>query len=127
MKFCQPSSSQSKSTQTRPSSFGSRKACDPLHPCCFRFSRLVVEKTPHERSKSSTFVVPRNTALLLCRKEPTARPALRRRRLCGAESKARVDLLVAPRPHLVLDLRLEVGCGTGAPLHSFAYPGSVWE
>src|SRR5437868_15324694 len=62
MKFCQPSASQSKSTHTRPSSLGSRKACEPLDPCCFRFSRLVVEKTFHQRSKSSTFVVARNNS-----------------------------------------------------------------
>src|SRR5438552_11984067 len=61
MKFCQPSASQSKSTQTRPSSLGSRKTCEPLDPCCFRFSRLVVEKTFIQRSKSSTFDVARNT------------------------------------------------------------------
>src|SRR2546423_3896599 len=68
MKFCQPSASQSKSTHTRPSSLGSRKACEPLDPCCFRFSRLVVEKTLHQRSKSSTFVVAKNNCLLLCGK-----------------------------------------------------------
>src|SRR5437764_15181032 len=65
MKFRQPSASQSKSTQTRPSSLGSRKVREPLDPCCLRFSRLVVEKTPHQRSKSSTFVVARNIQLLL--------------------------------------------------------------
>src|SRR2546421_4396676 len=67
MKFCQPSASQSKRTHTRPSSLGSRKAWEPLDPCCFRFSRLVVEKTFHQRSKSSTFVVARNNSLLLRR------------------------------------------------------------
>src|SRR5712691_9497093 len=67
MKLCQPSASQSKSTQTRPSSWGSRKTCEPLDPCCFRFSRLVVEKTLHQRSKSSTLLVARNNSLLLCR------------------------------------------------------------
>src|SRR5580765_5116021 len=65
MKLCQPSASQSKSTQTRPSSLGSRKTCEPLDPCCFRFSRLVVEKTLHQRSKSSTFDVARNNSRLL--------------------------------------------------------------
>src|SRR6266852_5316083 len=54
MKFCQPSASQSNSTHTRPSSLGSRRVCEPFEPCCFRFSRLVVEKTRHQRSKSST-------------------------------------------------------------------------
>src|SRR6266571_5798901 len=63
MKFCQPSASQSKSTQTRPSSLGSRKVCEPLDPCCFRFSRLVVVKTLHQRLKSSTFDVARNNSL----------------------------------------------------------------
>ena len=67
-KFFQPSSSQSKSTQTRPSSLGSRKVCEPLDPCCFRFSRLVVEKTPHQRSKSSTFDVARNISRPFCGK-----------------------------------------------------------
>src|SRR6266508_47357 len=57
MKFCQPYASQSKTTETRPSSLGSRKTCEPLDPCCLRFSRLVVEKTLHQRSKSSTFDV----------------------------------------------------------------------
>src|SRR2546421_8163823 len=65
MKLCQPSSSQSKSTQTRPSSLGSRKTCEPLDPCCLRFSRLVVEKIFHQRSNSSTFVVAKNNSLLL--------------------------------------------------------------
>src|SRR5712692_11458951 len=83
MKFCQPSASQSKSTQTRPFSLGSRKTCEPFDPCCFRFSRLVVENTLHQRSKSSTFVVPRNNSLLL-----SVLGAAARRRWCG-ESKPR--------------------------------------
>ena len=32
-----------------------------MEPCCFRFSKLVVENTLHQRSKSSTFDVARNT------------------------------------------------------------------
>src|SRR6266581_1572359 len=78
MNFCQPSASQSKSTQTRPSSLGSRKTCEPLDPCCFRFSRLVVEKIFIQRSKSSTLLVARNNSLLL-----VALGAAARCRLCG--------------------------------------------
>src|SRR5215207_10871324 len=56
-KFLKPSSSKSKTTQTRPSSFGSRKTCEPLLPCCFRFSAPFVENAFQKRSKSSTFAV----------------------------------------------------------------------
>src|SRR5207247_9724606 len=49
--LCQPSSSQSKTTQTRSSSLGSRKTCAPLDPCCFRFSAPLVEKVFQKRSK----------------------------------------------------------------------------
>src|SRR6058998_1154742 len=56
-KFCQPDASQSKSTQTRSFSLGSRNTVEPLEPCCFRFSAPLVEKVFRKRSKSSTFVV----------------------------------------------------------------------
>ena len=65
-KLCQPSTSQSKSTQTRSSSLGSRKTVEPLDPCCFRFSAPLVEKIFSKRSKSSTVVVARIISLLLC-------------------------------------------------------------
>src|SRR3954468_15750295 len=57
---CQPSASQSKITQTRLSSFGSRNTCAPLEPCWRRFSAPFVEKIRSKRSKSSTVVVARN-------------------------------------------------------------------
>src|SRR5207244_11496661 len=44
-KLCQPSASQSKSTQTRSSSLGSRNTVEPLEPCCLRFSAPLVENT----------------------------------------------------------------------------------
>src|SRR5215217_6296233 len=56
-KFLKPSASQSKRTQTRSSSLGSRKTVEPLDPYCVRFSALVVEKMLRKRSKSSTVVV----------------------------------------------------------------------
>src|SRR2546422_1252050 len=87
MKFCQPSASQSKSTQTRPSSLGSRKTCEPLDPCCFRFSRLVVEKIFIQRSKSSTFDVARNISLLLCGPRHR-RPMPMVRRVYGPDARA---------------------------------------
>ena len=59
VKLCQPASSQSKIAQTRSLSFGSRKTCDPLQPCCFRFSAPLVEKVFQKRSKSSIFAVAR--------------------------------------------------------------------
>src|SRR3954467_8883590 len=59
-KLCQPAASQSKRTQTRSSSLGSRKTVAPSDPCCFRFSAPVVEKTFKNWSKSSTVVVARN-------------------------------------------------------------------
>src|ERR1700730_9920726 len=62
-KLCQPFSSQSKTTQTRSASLGSRNTVAPLHPYCFRFSRLLVEKIFRKRSKSSTFVVASNISL----------------------------------------------------------------
>src|SRR3954469_5836214 len=68
MKLCQPSSSQSKSTQTRSSSLGSRKTVAPLDPCCFRFSAPLVEKIFKKRSKSSTVVVARINCLSFCGK-----------------------------------------------------------
>src|SRR5438093_11420119 len=43
-KFWKPSSSQSKSTQTRSASLGSRKTVAPLDPCSFRFAAPLVEK-----------------------------------------------------------------------------------
>src|SRR4029453_9860734 len=58
-KSLKPSSSQSKTTQTRRSSFGSRKTCEPLLPCCFRFSAPFVENAFQKRSKSSIFDVAR--------------------------------------------------------------------
>ena len=61
-----PASSQSKIAQTRSLSFGSRKTCDPLQPCCFRFSAPLVEKVFQKRSKSSIFTVARTISLLLC-------------------------------------------------------------
>src|SRR5215471_17533059 len=46
----------------------------------------------------------------------------------GDQRAARAgELLVAPRPHLVLDLGLELRYGTGAALHPFADPRSVWQ
>src|SRR6185503_9542488 len=45
--------------QTRSLSFGSRKTCAPLEPCCFRFSAPLVEKVFQKRSKSSIFAVAR--------------------------------------------------------------------
>src|ERR1044071_4803136 len=59
VKLCQPASSQSKIAQTRSLSFGSRKTCDPLQPCCFRFSAPLVEKVFQKRSKSPIFAVAR--------------------------------------------------------------------
>jgi hypothetical protein len=59
VKLCQPASSQSKIAQTRSLSFGSRKTCAPLQPCCFRFSAPFVEKVFQKRSKSSIFAVAR--------------------------------------------------------------------
>src|SRR5690349_17216042 len=56
-KLCQPCSSQSKTTQTRSSSEGSRKMTAPLDPCCRRFSAPLVEKISRKRSKFSTCVV----------------------------------------------------------------------
>src|SRR5205809_553566 len=92
MKFRQPSASQSKSTQTRPSSLGSRKVREPLDPCCLRFSRLVVEKTPHQRSKSSTFVVARNIQLLLLGGRAVALP----RHSARSIAHPRVLVLIQP-------------------------------
>src|SRR5882724_3868905 len=62
-KLCQPFSSQSKTTQTRSFSLGSRNTVAPLHPYCFRFSKLLVEKIFRKRSKSSTLVVASNISL----------------------------------------------------------------
>src|SRR5919108_2535394 len=104
-KFCQPAASQSKSTQTRPSSLGSRKTCERLEPCCFRFSRLVVENTLHQRSKSSTFEVARNNL--------SSSPflgAAARRRWCG-ESKPWP-------PHPVSGDRSVRRCRSAADAHS---------
>src|SRR5437773_792709 len=64
-KLCQPAPSQSKSTQTRSSSLGSRKTVAPFDPCCFRFSAPLVEKIFTNRSKSSTCVVAKIISLLL--------------------------------------------------------------
>src|SRR4029078_12200958 len=64
-KLCQPSASQSKSTQTRSSWLGSRKTRAPLDPCCLRLSAPLVEKIFSKRSKSSTVVVARIIRLLL--------------------------------------------------------------
>jgi hypothetical protein len=38
---------------------GSRKTCEPLDPCCLRFSAPFVEKAFQNRSKSSIFTVAR--------------------------------------------------------------------
>src|SRR2546421_1754602 len=65
-KLCQPSASQSNSTQTRSTSFGSRKTVAPLEPCCLCFSAPFVEKMLRNRSKSSTCVVARIISFLLC-------------------------------------------------------------
>src|SRR5215207_272841 len=59
-----PSSSQSKITQTRWSSLGSRKTCEPLLPCCFRFSAPRVENALQKRSKSSILVVVKIISIL---------------------------------------------------------------
>src|SRR5438270_11721225 len=59
-KLFQPSRSQSKITQTRSSSLGSRNTSAPFEPCCLRFSAPLVEKTFVKRSKSSTVVVARS-------------------------------------------------------------------
>src|SRR5919201_2942558 len=75
MKLCQPASSQSKTTQTRSSSLGSRKTCAPLDPCCLRFSAPLVENAFQKRSKSSNFAVARINSLLLCRKHRATSPA----------------------------------------------------
>src|SRR5438876_233301 len=96
MKFRQPSASQSKSTQTRPSSLGSRKVWEPLDPCCFRFSRLVVVKTLHQRLKSSTFDVARNNSLLLLVLGGAAR-----RRWCGESKPGRPAGIGRTPPYLV--------------------------
>ena len=53
-KLCQPCSSQSKITQTRSSSAGSRKTSAPLDPCSLRFSAPAFEKTAMNLSKSKT-------------------------------------------------------------------------
>src|SRR5712671_1261528 len=65
-KFLKPCSSQSKITQTRSASVGSRKTVAPLDPCCFRFSAPLVENTFRKRLKSSTFVVASIISFLLC-------------------------------------------------------------
>jgi hypothetical protein len=54
----------SKTTQTRRSSFGSRKTCEPLLPCCFRFSAPLVENAFQNRPKSPTFAVDKTMILL---------------------------------------------------------------
>src|SRR6187431_1701738 len=64
-KLCQPSASQSKSTQTRSSWLGSRNTSAPLDPCSFRFSAPLVEKMLRNCSKSSTVVVARIMFVLL--------------------------------------------------------------
>src|SRR6266567_9225906 len=64
-KLCQPSRSQSKITQTRSCSLGSRNTSEPFEPCCLRFSAPLVEKTLVKRSKSSTVVVARSILVLL--------------------------------------------------------------
>src|SRR4051794_29656636 len=63
-KLCQPCSSQSKITQTRSFSEGSRKMRAPLDPCCLRFSAPLVEKISWNWSKSSTCVVARSICFL---------------------------------------------------------------
>jgi hypothetical protein len=64
-----------------------------LEPCCFRFSRLVVENTLHHRSKSSTFDVAKNTV-------PAHRVlgAAARRRWCGESTPIPFDGLETARP-----------------------------
>src|SRR5437870_7357011 len=62
-KLCQPCSSQSKTTQTRSASEGSRKTIAPFEPCCLRFSAPCVEKMSRKRSRSSTCVVARSMSL----------------------------------------------------------------
>src|SRR5947209_18241968 len=64
-KLCHPSRSQSKITQTRSVSLGSRNTSAPFEPCCLRFSAPLVEKTLVKRSKSSTVVVARSIPVLL--------------------------------------------------------------
>src|SRR5437867_877719 len=64
-KLCQPCSSQSKITQTRSSSEGSRKTVAPFEPCCLRFSAPCVEKMSRKRSMSSTCVVARSISFSL--------------------------------------------------------------
>src|SRR5579862_6340858 len=64
-KLCQPAASQSNRTQTRLSSFGSRKTVAPFDPCCRRLSAPFVEKIFSKRSKSSTCVVARIIAASL--------------------------------------------------------------
>src|SRR5437764_3189949 len=60
-KFCQPDASQSKSTQTRSFSLGSRNTVERLETCCFRFSAPLVEKVFfRKRSKSSTSSLPKS-------------------------------------------------------------------
>src|SRR3954447_6975594 len=66
-KLCQPSSSQSKITQTRSCSDGSRKMRAPLDPCCLRFSAPLVEKISWNWSKFSTCVVARSICGFLSR------------------------------------------------------------
>src|SRR4051812_2799810 len=55
-KFCQPCSSQSKTTHTRSASEGSRKMSAPWDPCSWRFSAPLVEKISRKWSKSSICV-----------------------------------------------------------------------
>src|SRR6476660_8433445 len=64
VKLFQPASSQSKIAQTRSLSFGSRKTCAPLQPCCFRFSAPLVENVFQKRSKSPIFAVAKTICLL---------------------------------------------------------------
>src|SRR6266700_1008334 len=64
-KLCQPSRSQSKITQTRSCSLGSRNTSEPFEPCCLRFSAPLVEKILVKQSKSSTVVVARSILILL--------------------------------------------------------------
>src|SRR3954449_8049627 len=98
-KRCQPSASQSKITQTRSASLGSRKTTAPWDPCCLRLSAPFVEKMDVKRSKSSTCVVARSIAPPRAlaagpQREYLARPPARHR----ANALCRVDEVVLEGP-----------------------------
>src|SRR5438034_8553019 len=93
-KLCQPCSSQSKSTQTRSVSEGSRKIVAPLEPCCLRFAAPASVKTAMNWSKSSTCVVASSISVSF------------RRRVLGLRGRCGPSAGEGQRPDLAL-LRID--------------------